>query len=96
MLAGLEHLALDGVWLVSALVLCVLVGVFAAQYIKDKLTGVPSPLRTALKATEAAAIAELKKAEQKVIAEVAKKATAAAAAQAAPAPAPAAPATPAA
>jgi hypothetical protein len=88
-----ERLVLDGFWLVGALVLCVLVGVFVAQYVKDKLTGVPSPLRTALKATEAAALAEMKKAEQAVIAGVAKKAAALAApvaTAAAPAPAPAA------
>jgi len=75
----LKNLVLDGFWLVGGLALAVLVGVFVAQYIKDKLTGVPSPLRAALKATEASALAELKKAEQAVVAEIAKKATAASA-----------------
>jgi len=83
----LKNLVLDGFWLVGGLALAVLVGVFVAQYIKDKLTGVPSPLRAALKATEASALAELKKAEQAVVAEIAKKATAASA-PTPPAPAP--------
>lgn len=84
----MEHFALDGLWLAGALALAVLTGIFVAQYVKDKLTGVPSALRTALSATETAALAELKVAKAKVVADVAglfSKAKAAAAADLAPA-----------
>jgi hypothetical protein len=64
-------IALDGVWLIAGLGVAVLVGVFVAQYVKDKLKGVPAPLRAALSATESAALNELKAAQQKAIADVA-------------------------
>ena len=92
MFAFLGHLVLDGVWLVAGLGLAVLVGIFCAQYVKDKLTGVPAPLRAALKATESAAMTELKKAEAALVNDIGKifvkvNAPAAAPAPAAPAPA---------
>lgn len=65
------HIALDGFWLVGALALAWLVGIFTAQYIKDKVKGVPSPLRTALQATETAALNELEAAKAKVVSDVA-------------------------
>lgn len=79
------HIALDGVWLVAALAVAVLVGMFVSQYVKDTLKGVPSPLRAALKQTETNALAALKAAEQKAIADATGLLTAA---KAAPAPAP--------
>jgi hypothetical protein len=101
MFSWLEHLALDGVALVAALAAAVVVGIFVAQWVKDKVTGVPSPLRTALKATEASALQAIKDAEASVVSELAgilptkasavapkaaKPVTAAPAAAAAPAP----------
>lgn len=65
------HFALDGFWLLGALVLAVLIGIFIAQYVKDKIKGVPSPLRTALQATETAALNELEAAKAKVVSDVA-------------------------
>lgn len=87
---------LNGPWLLGALALTFLVGVFASRYIKDVLKGVPSSLRSALNATETNALAALKAAEQKAIADVtgllpASKATAAAPAATAAAPVAAAP-----
>ena len=35
-------------WMIAGLILAALVGVCSAQYIKDRLTGVPAPLRTAI------------------------------------------------
>lgn len=67
----MEHLALDGVALLAALAVAALLGVFVAQYLKDKVSGVPSPLRAALQATEAAAVQSLKDAQAKVVSEVA-------------------------
>ena len=43
-------LALDGFWLLGALGAVFLLGVFSSQYIKDKISGVPSDLRAALRA----------------------------------------------
>lgn len=73
------HLALDGFYLVGALVAAVLVGIFASQFVKDKIKGVPSPLRAALKATESQALAALSDAEKAVVAEFSKKVAPAAA-----------------
>jgi hypothetical protein len=80
------HVALDGLWLVGALVAAALVGVFVSQYIKDSLKGVPSALRTALSATESTALAALKEAEAAVVKEFAKKVSPAATAAAATVP----------
>ena len=65
-----ESLVLHGFYLIAALVIAALVGVFCAQYIKDKLSGVPSPLRVALSATEAAALAAYNTAQAKLVTEV--------------------------
>lgn len=65
-----ESLALDGVGLLAALAAAVLLGAFAKDYVVDRLTGVPSPLRAALSATEASAIQALKDAQAKVVSEV--------------------------
>ena len=67
----MEHLALEGLWLLAALGAAVLVGVFVAQYVKDKVTGVPSALRTALTQTEATALAAMNDARTKIVADVA-------------------------
>jgi hypothetical protein len=88
-----SNIALTGVWLAGGLALAILVGMFAAQYVKDLVKGVPSTLRTALKQTEANALAALKAAEQKAIMDVTgllPAAKAAAPVAAAPAAAPAA------
>ena len=66
----LEHLVLSGFWLIAGLVLAALVGVCSAQYIKDRLTGVPAPLRTAISATETAALAAYNTAQAKLVNEV--------------------------
>lgn len=66
----MEQLALNGLWLIGALAAAVLVGVFVSQYIKDRLTGVPSPLRTALQSTEASALAALKEAQAAVVTDI--------------------------
>lgn len=87
-----ESLALDGVGLLAALAAAVLLGAFAKDYVVDRLTGVPSPLRAALSATEASAIQALKDAQAKVVSEVSgalAKPPAVIAAQLKPAPAPA-------
>ena len=94
----MDNIALDGFWLLGGLALVYLTGVFTAQYVKDKVSGVPSALRAALKATETNALAELEKAKNAVLADIGnifKKsaaATTAAAPAAAVAAAPAAPA----
>lgn len=56
----MHNFVLDGLWLVGALVVTYLLGVFTAQYAKDTLNGVPSDLRTVLKNVEAKAVAALK------------------------------------
>ena len=63
----LTTLTLSGVWLLASHVLAVLVGLFSSQYVKDTLKGVPSQLRTALKAHESNALTALKDAEAKVV-----------------------------
>lgn len=84
----MDKIALDGFWLLGAFALVYLTGVFTAQYVKDKVFGVPSELRAALKATETNALAELAKAKAAVLADIGnifkKSATATAAAPAAP------------
>ena len=67
----MEHLALDGFWLVGGILLAAVVGIFVAQYVKDTIKGVPSPLRAALSATETDALASLKVAEIKVVTDLA-------------------------
>jgi hypothetical protein len=83
---SLATFALDGFWLLAALLAVYLAGVFTSQYVKDKLSGVPSDLRAALKTTEASAVAELTSAKTQAVANVATllaKGKAAAAAEAA-------------
>lgn len=94
----MPNFALDGLWLLGALGVVYLAGVFTSQWVKDKIKGVPSDLRAALKTTEAASLAEVTSARDKVVAETATllsrgKAVVAAAAPAALA-APAVPAAP--
>jgi len=67
----MEHLALEGLWLLAALGAAVLIGIFVAQYVKDLVTGVPSALRTALSQTEATALAAMKEAHTTIVANVA-------------------------
>lgn len=67
----MERLALDGFWLLGAFAVVYLVGVFTAQWAKDKIKGVPSNLRAALKTTESSALAEMNKARDKVVADTA-------------------------
>jgi type IV secretory pathway TrbL component len=66
----MDKIALDGFWLLGGLALVYLTGVFTAQYVKDKVSGVPSALRAALKATETNALAELEKAKNAVLADI--------------------------
>lgn len=78
--------ALDGLWLLGALAIVYLVGVFTSQWAKDKLAGVPADLRSALSTLEVAAKNELAAAKAKVVADTAtllSKGKAAAAAEAA-------------
>lgn len=81
------HFALDGLWLIGALGLAYLVGVFTAQKVKDTVNGVPGDLRTALSATESSALAEISKAKAAAIADVGKLFSKAATATAAASPA---------
>jgi hypothetical protein len=66
-----DNLALHGLFLIVGLAAAWLFGACSAQYIKDKLTGVPTPLRAAITATEASAMAELKAAQAQVVKDVA-------------------------
>ena len=63
------NFALDGLWLLGSLVVAYLLGVFTAQYAKDKLTGVPSAVRTALKALEAKTATAVADAKAKAVAD---------------------------
>lgn len=65
-----DKIALDGFWLLSGFGLFYLLGVFTSQWLKDKISGTPATLRSALSATESSAKAELQKAEAAVIADV--------------------------
>jgi hypothetical protein len=65
------NFALDGLWLVGGLIAAYVTGVFTAQYVKDKILGIPSDLRAALKTTETAAQAQLKASQAKMVADVA-------------------------
>ena len=66
----MDAVNLNGPWLLGALALTFLVGTFSSRYIKDLFKGVPSSLRSALNTAEKAALAKLKDAEQKAIADV--------------------------
>ena len=66
------HFVLDGLWLVGALVAVYLLGVFTSQYAKDKLYGVPSEVRAALKALEAKTAASVAAAKDKAVADAVK------------------------
>lgn len=63
--------ALEGIWLLGGFAVVYLIGVFTSQWAKDKINGVPSSLRSALKTTEAAAVKELAAARDRLVAETA-------------------------
>lgn len=62
---------LDGFWLLGALAVTYITGVFTSQWAKDKLTGIPSDLRSALTALETSAKNELAAAKSRVVADTA-------------------------
>lgn len=64
-------LALEGFWLLAGFAVVYFVGVFTAQWAKDKIKGVPGTLRAALRVTEAAALKELTLARDKIVADTA-------------------------
>lgn len=64
-------IALEGVWLLGGFAVVYLVGVFTSQWAKDKLSGVPADLRSALSTLEAAAKKEIVAAKSKVVADTA-------------------------
>lgn len=64
-------LALEGFWLLGGFTVVYLVGVFTAQWAKDKLNGVPASLRSALNATEASALKQMHSAKEQVVANTA-------------------------
>lgn len=63
--------SLEGLWLLAALAVTYVTGVFTAQWAKDKLTGIPGDLRTALASLETSAKNELAAAKAKVVADTA-------------------------
>lgn len=65
----MQAIALEGFWLLAAFAIVYLVGVFTSQWAKDKLSGVPSDLRSALKTLEAGAVKELAAARAKLVAD---------------------------
>lgn len=65
----MKNIMLDGFWLIGALAVTYLVGVFTAQWAKDKLLGIPSDLRSALRVVEAGARTELSAAKAKLVAD---------------------------
>lgn len=65
----MESFFLKGFWLLGSFALVYLVGVFTAQWAKDKIFGVPGDLRAALKVMEAGAIKELNAARAKLVAD---------------------------
>lgn len=65
----MESFFLKGFWLLGSFALVYLVGVFTAQWFKDKLFGVPADLRAALKVMEAGALKELAAARAKLVAD---------------------------
>lgn len=64
-------LALQGFWLFAALAIVYFIGVFTSQWMKDKISGTPASLRTALHVTESAALKELAAARDRLVAETA-------------------------
>lgn len=60
-------LALEGFWLLGGFAVVYLVGVFTAQWAKDKINGVPSSLRNAFNATEAATLKQMHSAREQVV-----------------------------
>lgn len=62
---------LQGLWLLAGFAAMYATGVFTAQWAKDKVSGVPSDLRTALKALEAGAVKELAAARSRVVTDTA-------------------------
>ena len=64
--------ALDGFWLLGAGAAIFMLGVFTSQYIKDKIAGVPSDLRAALRALETKTAATVAAAKTKVVADAVK------------------------
>lgn len=65
-------LALDGLWLLGALLVAFVLGVAVSQKLKDLLSGVPGELRTVLKNAEAGALAKVQTAKTQAVADVAK------------------------
>lgn len=62
---------LSGLWLLFGLAAAYGTGVFTSQWAKDKVTGVPSDLRNALKALEAGAVKEMASAKARVVTDTA-------------------------
>lgn len=65
----MHNFVLDGLWLIGAIVVAYLLGVFTAQYAKDKIFGVPSEVRAALKNLEAKALATAAATKNKAVAD---------------------------
>jgi hypothetical protein len=63
------HFVLDGFWLLGAIAVAYLLGVFTSQYAKDKLRGVPSEVRAALRNLEAKALAQAAATKNKAVAD---------------------------
>ena len=63
------HFVLDGFWLLGAIAVAYLLGVFTSQYVKDKLRGVPSEVRAALRNLEAKALAQAAATKNKAVAD---------------------------
>ena len=61
------HFVLDGFWLLGAIAVAYLLGVFTSQYVKDKLRGVPSEVRAALRNLEAKALAQAAATKNKAV-----------------------------
>jgi hypothetical protein len=61
------HFVLEGFWLLGAVVVAYLLGVFTSQYAKDKLRGVPSEVRAALRNLEAKALAQAAATKNKAV-----------------------------
>lgn len=65
----MHNFVLDGFWLIGSLAVAYLLGVFTAQYAKDKINGVPSEVRAALKNLEAKALATASATKNKAVAD---------------------------
>lgn len=65
-----EKIVLEGTWLIVALGGTFIAGVILSQTVKDKVFGVPSALRSALKVAEKNALTSLKSVQSKAVADV--------------------------